>query len=52
MTGPSACPYDVDLSQPRPKDVPPLLFNYRLHEGHGCGSEKTLREICRQRGYL
>lgn len=50
--GSVACPYTVDLNQPRPTDVPPLLFNYQLHQGHGCGTEKTLRNICRQRGYL
>lgn len=50
--GASPCPYKVDLNQLRPKEIPPLLFNYQLHQGHECGTESILREICRRRGYL
>lgn len=46
------CTRTVDLDLPRPKDIPPLLWNLRLHEGHGCGTEQHLTEICRARGYL
>ncbi len=46
------CPHQVDLNQPRPNAIPPLLFNYQLHQGHECSTETTLREICRRRGYL
>ena len=52
MSEPPGCPYDVDLNQPCPKDTPPLLFNYQLHEGHNCGPEKILRDICKQHRYL
>lgn len=51
-SGPARCPYEVDLNQPRPKDIPPLLFNYQLHENHQCGTEQTLRQICHRYGYL
>ena len=52
MTTPNSCPFEVDVNQPRPKGVPPLLFNLQLHDGHGCATEMALREICRRRGYL
>ncbi|MBO0856389.1 MAG: hypothetical protein J2P18_21790 [Nocardia sp.] len=49
---PAVCPYDVNLDQRRPDGAPPLLFNLSLHAGHGCPTERTLRAICRERGYL
>jgi hypothetical protein len=46
------CPYVVDVDARRPDDIPPLLFNLRMHTGHGCRSEITLARICRERGHL
>ncbi|PSR67050.1 hypothetical protein C8258_17660 [Nocardia sp. MDA0666] len=48
----TVCPYVVDVDAARPDEVPPLLFNLRLHAGHGCRSEITLARICRERGHL
>ncbi len=48
----TVCPYVVDVDARRPENVPPLLFNLRLHAGHGCRSEITLARICRERGHL
>lgn len=52
MTGPDPCPFELDTAQPRPAGVPALVFNLRLHEGHGCGTEERLRRICEERGLL
>lgn len=42
----------LDITDPRPSDVPALLWNYRMHQGHGCRTEATLLRICRERRYL